>query len=70
MSELALVTGAFGFVGRHVARALAAEGAHVVGIGHGSWGRDEWRRWGIDEWHTADITVETFPPINAAQWTR
>ena len=59
MSELALVTGAFGFVGRHVARALAAEGAHVVGIGHGSWGRDEWRRWGIDEWHTADITVET-----------
>jgi UDP-glucose 4-epimerase len=59
MAELALVTGAYGFVGRHVARALAARGAHVVGIGHGSWGRDEWRRWGVAEWHTADVTVET-----------
>jgi UDP-glucose 4-epimerase len=59
MSTHTLVTGAYGFVGRHVARALAARGAHVVGIGHGSWGRDEWRRWGVAEWHTADVTVET-----------
>lgn len=59
MAELALVTGAYGFLGRYVARALAAEGAHVVGMGHGSWGRDEWRRWGVAEWHTADISVDT-----------
>ena len=59
MAELALVTGAYGFVGRHVARALAARGAHVIGIGHGSWGRDEWRRWGVAEWHTADVSVDT-----------
>jgi UDP-glucose 4-epimerase len=59
MAELALVTGAYGFVGRYVARALAARGAHVIGIGHGSWGRDEWRRWGVAEWHTADVTVDT-----------
>ncbi|MBC7488698.1 MAG: NAD-dependent epimerase/dehydratase family protein [Glaciimonas sp.] len=59
MKEVVLVTGAYGFVGRHLARALAARGAHVVGIGHGSWGSDEWRRWGLARWHTADVTVET-----------
>ena len=58
MTELALVTGAYGFVGRHVARVLARRGAHVVGIGHGNWGRDEWRTWGLAEWHTADVTVD------------
>lgn len=59
MREQVLVTGVYGFIGRHVSRALAACGAHVVGIGHGSWGRDEWRGWGVAEWHTADVTVET-----------
>jgi len=59
LADIALVTGAYGFVGRHVARALAACGTHVIGIGHGNWGRNEWRRWGVAEWHTADVTVET-----------
>lgn len=59
MRELALVTGAYGFLGRHVARALAARGARVIGIGHGSWVREEWCRWGMAEWHTADISLET-----------
>lgn len=59
MAEFALVTGAYGFVGRHVARALAARGTHVTGLGHGSWGRDEWRQWGVAEWHTADVSLDT-----------
>lgn len=55
----ALVTGAFGFVGRHVALALAREGFDVAGIGHGDWamagvsGRAS--DWGISAWHSADV---------------
>lgn len=59
MKRNALVLGAAGFVGRHVARALNAAGWHVVGIGHGTWTRDEWRTWGLTEWHLADIDSET-----------
>jgi len=59
MNTTALVTGAYGFVGRHVARRLAAAGFSVTGIGHGSWDRTEWTQWGISEWHTGDVTVET-----------
>lgn len=59
MVERALVTGAHGFIGRHVAQRLGADGARVVGIGHGTWSRDEWRRWGLEEWHAADVTLDT-----------
>jgi UDP-glucose 4-epimerase len=55
MSKLALVTGAYGFIGRNVARLFANAGWMVVGIGHGSWTREEWRQWGISEWHSASI---------------
>ena len=55
----AAVLGAAGFVGRHAARALALAGYDVVGIGHGSWLRDEWREWGLRDWHVADISLET-----------
>jgi len=52
------VLGAAGFVGRHAARALARAGYEVVGIGHGTWLRDEWREWGLREWHMADVSIE------------
>ena len=55
----ALVTGAYGFVGRHVARKASLHGYDVTGIGHGSWSRNEWQEWGIARWHTADVTLET-----------
>jgi UDP-glucose 4-epimerase len=53
------VTGAYGFIGRHVARQLARNGWHVIGLGHGAWVRDEWQAWGIAEWHSAEIALET-----------
>jgi UDP-glucose 4-epimerase len=53
------VTGAYGFIGRHVARRWAAAGWRVIGMGHGSWSREDWKAWGIDEWHAVDITLET-----------
>ncbi len=54
-----IVTGAFGFIGRNVARHLAASGWKVVGLGHGTWSRQEWETWGIAEWHNCDITLNS-----------
>jgi len=58
VSRPVLVTGAYGFIGRHVARVLAAEGLTVVALGHGDWSREQWRQWGIAEWHAADVTLD------------
>lgn len=58
MSGTVLVTGAYGFIGRNVAKHFANAGWGVTGIGHGSWAREEWRQWGMSEWHAADITTD------------
>lgn len=52
-----LVTGAHGFLGRHVSRAAAAQGHQVVGMGHGDWTEEEWRSWGLSIWHELDVTL-------------
>jgi UDP-glucose 4-epimerase len=59
MADRILVTGAYGFVGRHVARAAAARGHFVTGIGHGAWSRDEWTRWGLKEWYAETIDIDS-----------
>lgn len=41
-----------------MARALAARGESVIGIGHGDWDPDQRRHWGIAEWHAADVTLD------------
>lgn len=52
----AVVTGAHGFLGRHVARALTAAGWYVTGIGHGGWTEAEQRRFGVADWRSSDVT--------------
>ena len=59
MIERALVLGAAGFVGRHVARALAANGAEVIGLGHGGWSRAEWQAWGFADFRATGVTIES-----------
>jgi UDP-glucose 4-epimerase len=52
-----VVTGANGFLGRNVCRVAAAHGHNVIGIGHGDWAEDAWRRWGLSAWHELDVTL-------------
>jgi UDP-glucose 4-epimerase len=53
-----LVSGAQGFIGRHVSRAAALQGDRVVGIGLGEWIEETWRSWGLSGWHELDLTVK------------
>lgn len=54
-----LITGAYGFLGRHVARYMSDKGYAVVGIGHGDWSQSDYRQYGLKEWHIADVTLES-----------
>jgi UDP-glucose 4-epimerase len=52
-----VVTGANGFIGRHLSRYLGSLGYTVVGIGHGFWTERDFRSWGLSEWHELDVTL-------------
>ena len=49
------ITGGKGFIGRHLARHAAAQGADVFGIGHGDWSASESAEWQYGHWTNADI---------------
>jgi UDP-glucose 4-epimerase len=59
MSQKVLITGAHGFIGRHVAVQLSRDGYTVDGIGHGEWSPAEQTDWGISKWNRSDVTLET-----------
>lgn len=59
-----LITGAYGFLGRNVAKEFKKTGNYIAGIGHGKWEEDEYSKWGIDDWHETTITFEALLNIN------
>jgi UDP-glucose 4-epimerase len=50
-----LITGAHGFIGKHLARWLARQGHQVMGLGHGIWPAPEAASWGVTHWLNGDI---------------
>lgn len=50
------MTGAQGFIGRHLSRYLADTGFTVVGLGHGIWPEIEAKKFGLTQWVNSDIT--------------
>jgi UDP-glucose 4-epimerase len=52
---LVWISGAHGFIGRHLARELAGQGHRVWGLGHGLWAEADAREWGVTQWLNGDI---------------
>lgn len=50
-----LVTGANGFLGRHVALRFAQAGWRVHGLGRSAWAAAEAREWGVERWSTQGV---------------
>jgi UDP-glucose 4-epimerase len=50
------ITGARGFIGRHLARRLSAQGKIVHGLGHGDWTESERSHWGVSVWRSAPVS--------------
>ena len=64
MSQIVWITGAHGFIGRHVALTTAQQGATVVGIGHGHWPLAASKRWAISEWINGDINSSNLQSLS------
>lgn len=58
-----LVTGAYGFIGRNVAKEYANQGYCVIGMGRGEW--LDWRAYGISEWDQCDVTQQSLAKFGA-----
>ncbi len=50
-----LITGAHGFIGKHLSRWLAQQGHEVLGLGHGIWPADKAASWGVTHWFNGEI---------------
>lgn len=57
MRPVALITGASGFLGRHVTRHFSAAGWSVVGLGLDAW--PDYAAWGAEQWHQTPISLES-----------
>ena len=62
-----LVTGARGFIGRHLSRWLAQQGHTIVGLGHGAWPDAEAAAWGVARWLNGDISASNLHALCASR---
>jgi UDP-glucose 4-epimerase len=60
-----LITGAHGFIGKHLAKHLAALGHHVSGLGHGIWPKAEASHWGVADWVNGDVHTTNLRTLQA-----
>ena len=60
------ITGAHGFIGRHLARAQAQQGHTVIGLGHGAWPESEAAGCGVARWLNGDISASNLHALHAA----
>ncbi len=56
-NHVALVTGARGSIGQHVAQALSAAGWQVHGLGHGEWSAKATAAAGLHRWHAGTVNL-------------
>jgi UDP-glucose 4-epimerase len=66
---LALITGARGFLGRHLVAALSARGVAVAGVGHGQWPAAEWADAGVTRWVNGEIDSANLDLLRAEAGT-
>ncbi|MEA3029345.1 MAG: UDP-glucose 4-epimerase [Sphingomonadales bacterium] len=59
------ITGARGFIGRHLAKHLAGAGHRVAGVGHGIWPEADAWRWGVTDWLNADVDAASLTQLAA-----
>lgn len=62
----AWITGAHGFIGRHLARSLKASGYRVAGLGHGAWPETEAAQWGLSFWLNGEISASNLGQMRQA----
>ncbi len=62
----AWITGAHGFIGRHLARHLARSGWQVAGVGHGGWPATEAAAWGVSSWLNGDVSASNLEHLRQA----
>tara|TARA_B100000902_G_C27313077_1_gene919588 strand:+ start:96 stop:1049 length:954 start_codon:yes stop_codon:yes gene_type:complete len=58
-----LVTGAYGFIGKHLSVHLSKLGHEVIGLGHGVWNETEASNWGIKKWINADVQINNLRKV-------
>lgn len=63
------ITGAQGFIGRHLARYISDESTQVVGLGHGLWHSSDANKWGVTAWLNGHVSASNLTHLLGAYGT-